>query len=542
MSYADIIVKGAIFDSVEDEPYKGYVATAGNKILEAGKGDNAAKLQGPDTKVYEMGDKLVMPGIHDSHVHLVLAGLYGLNINMIDARSEEECCLMLKEHVEKNPPPADEWILGFSWYHVFWDEKVLPTKASLDKYFPDRPVFLLNAEAHGGWTNSKGLELAGITKDTPDPFGGAFERDENGEPTGFLYESAVGPVSALAYKFTLEQEKNYVKAFMKVAASEGITSINDVMPYFHGNVGDVETYSAMDKAGELTVRIHAAPNLLGDLDEMCRQRDTLMSDKLKIDMAKQFLDGVSTTHTALMLDDYSDAPGERGISLADLDAIEKAVPEAHKRGISIKLHSCGDASCRLALDYYEKAVKMHGKNECRHAIEHVELISPEDIPRMKELGIIPSMQPEHIAITQNFHENPYPVTMGEERASRTWPFKTMLETCGVVACGSDCPVVASNPFLGIFRGTTRLHNDGEPKGGWNPSEKLTMAEVLRGYTYDGAYGVRREKELGTLEAGKFADIAVIDRNLFETFEKDPWGIMDASVVMTIMDGKVIYQK
>ena len=542
MSYADIIIKGNIFDSVGDEPFKGYVATKGNRILEVGKGDDISKLKDESTKVYEMGEKLVIPGIHDSHVHLVLAGLFNIYANLINARSEEEVCKIMRDWADKNPQPKDEWVIGFSWYHVFWDEQVLPTKASLDKYFPDQPVFLLNAEAHGGWTNSKGLEIAGVTKDTPDPFGGAFERDENGEPTGFLYESAIGPVTAHAFNFTPEQMKSYVKSFMKVAASEGITSINDVMPYFHGNIGDVEVYSQMDKDGELTIRIHAAPNLLGDLDKICAHRDALTSDKLKIDMVKQFLDGVSTTHTALMLDDYSDKPGERGISLADLDAIEKAVPEAHKRGISIKLHSCGDASCRLALDYYEKAIKMYGKNACRHNIEHVELISPEDIPRMGELGIIPSMQPEHIALTQVFDENPYPVTMGPERASRTWQFKTMLDTCGVVACGSDCPVVSSNPFLGIFRAVTRLHNDGKPEGGWNPTEKLTMAEVLKGYTSNGAYGVRREHELGTLEKGKFADIAVIDRNLFETVKEDPWKIMDASVVLTVSDGKVVYEK
>lgn len=539
MMKADLIISSnLIFDSVEEIPYEGYVAIRDEKIIEVGRGKVPDLLKDKNTEEKNYNDKLVMPGFHDSHAHLIMAGMYSTYVNLLNARSEEEAALMVKAAADADKM-KDGWIIGFSWYHVFWDNKTLPNKASLDKYFPDRPVCLINAEAHGAWVNSKALEIAGINNETPDPFGGEIQRDENGEATGFLYESATGLVGKYAFVFSQEEEMEIIKAFLKNAGEYGITSVNDVMPYFHGNMGNIETYSDIDKKGDLTVRVHAAPDLIGDLDEVEEWQKKYTSDNLKIDMVKQFLDGVCTTHTALVLEEYADAPGNMGISLTDTQAIKKAVPEAHRRGLSIKLHTCGDKSARMALDYYEDAIKLYGKNKCRHAIEHIEMLSPQDLPRFKELEIVPSVQPEHIALTQNFDENPYPIVLGVERAGKTWPLKDLYDTVGFLAIGSDCPVVDNNPFLEIYRGVTRLHNDGKPEGGWNPTQRLTMYEMLRSYTYGSAYGVRREHELGTLEAGKFADIIVIDRNLFEVESID---VMDAKVDLTVMGGRVVFER
>ncbi len=535
---ADLIMKStAIFDSVKKEPFAGFVAVKGNKIVKVGEGGDYSEWLGKNTVVREFDDKLVMAGFHDSHTHLLMAGMFKTYVNLADARSEEEAALMVKKAADESKDKTG-WVRGFSWYHVFWDNKTLPTKASLDRYFPDRPVCLINAEAHGAWVNSKALEIAGVTKDTPDPFGGEIARDENGEPTGFFYEAASGLITKHAFVFTPEEEKAIIREYMKGAAQYGITSMNDVQPYFHGNMGNLDVYSQMDKDGELTVRIHAAPDLLGDLDQAEEWRETYKSDKLRVEQLKQFLDGVSTTHTALVLEEYADAPGNYGISLNDTEAIKNAVPEAHKRGFSVKLHSCGDKSARMGLDYYENAIRMYGKNQCRHAIEHVEMLSDQDLPRFGELGVIPSVQPEHIALTQKFSENPYFITLGKERADKTWPLKDLYDTAGILAIGSDCPVVDNNPFLEIYRGVTRLHNDGEPKGGWNPTQKLSVYEILRSYTYGSAYGVSREDELGSLEEGKFADIVVVDRNLFTV---DPAEIFDAKVLLTVMDGKIVYE-
>lgn len=535
----DLVIKSSsIFDSKDDEPFSGYVAIKDNRITAVGKGDVDGNFISPHTKVIDAGNKTVMAGFHDSHVHLLMAGMYREYVNLIDARSEDEAARMVKEFADKDPD-NEGWVIGFSWYHVFWDNRTLPTKASLDKYFPHRPVFLLNAEAHGGWVNSKALEIAGVTKDTKAPFGGEIVKDENGEPTGFLNESAAGLVTRHALEFTVEREKELIRSYMEGAAQYGITALNDVQPYFHGNMGNVDVYHEMDADSELTVRLHVAPDLLGDLDQICKWRDNYKSDKLRVDMAKQFLDGVCTTHTALMLDEYTDDPGNFGIELNDIKSIAAAVPKAHAKGLSVKLHCCGDASARMALDAVEEAIDQNGKNECRHAIEHCELISSSDIPRFGKLGVIPSVQPEHIALTQIFEENPYPVVLGKERADKTWPLKDLLDSVGVLAIGSDCPVVDNNPFLEIYRAVTRLHNDGEPKGGWNPSQKLTLAEVLKSYTYGSAYGVRRENEMGSLSQGNYADIVILDRDIFNIPDSE---LIDCKADMTIMDGNVIFER
>lgn len=536
---ADMIIKGnAIFDSVSDKPFAGFVAVKGNRIASVGKEmDSISQYAGDDTKIIDAGDRLVMPGFHDSHTHLILAGMYKTYPNLGSARSEEEAAVMLKEYYDSQP--GDGWVYGFNWYHVFWDKKELPRKETLDRYFPDRPVFLINAEAHGAWVNSLALEIAGVTADTPDPFGGEIARDENGEPTGFLYESAIEYVAAHALIFTEEQEKTFLRKYMADAVELGITGVVDVQPYFGKDLGSLDVYTGMESDGELTVRITAAANLLGDLDEALENSKKYCTEKVRAHMLKQFVDGVITTHTALLLEDYTDAPGNRGTQLSELEKIDAAVQEGHKRGLWIKIHAIGDRAIRFTIDSYEKAIKTYGANGCRHAIEHVEMVTDSDIERFGQLGLIPSVQPEHIGLMPTWEGEEYRVNIGEERAGRTWSFRSLLESAGVLAIGSDCPVVDNNPFYAIHRGVTRLHDDGLPEGGWNPTQKLTVADILRGYTLGSAYGIGREDELGTLEEGKFADIAVIDRNLFETEPKD---IRGAHVDMTIMDGKVIFER
>lgn len=536
---ADMIIKGnAIFDSVSDKPFAGFVAVKGNRIAAVGKDmESISQYAGDDTKIIDAGDRLVMPGFHDSHTHLILAGMYKTYPNLGSARSEEEAAAMLKDYYDGQP--GDGWVYGFNWYHVFWDKKELPRKETLDRYFPDRPVFLINAEAHGAWVNSLALEIAGVTADTPDPFGGEIARDENGEPTGFLYESAIEYVAAHALIFTEEQEKTFLRKYMADAAELGITGVVDVQPYFGKDLGSLDVYTGMESDGELTVRITAAANLLGDLDEALENSKKYCTEKVRAHMLKQFVDGVITTHTALLLEDYTDAPGNRGTQLSELEKIDAAVQEGHKRGLWIKIHAIGDRAIRFTIDSYEKAIKTYGANGCRHAIEHVEMVTDSDIERFGQLGLIPSVQPEHIGLMPTWEGEEYRVNIGEERAGRTWSFRSLLESAGVLAIGSDCPVVDNNPFYAIHRGVTRLHDDGLPEGGWNPTQKLTVADILRGYTLGSAYGIGREDELGTLEEGKFADIAVIDRNLFETEPKD---IRGAHVDMTIMDGKVIFER
>jgi len=538
MQKADLILTSeAVFTGLTDEPAPGFVAIKGNRILAVSENlESFSDLMDEHTEVQHFGNELIMPAFYDSHTHVILAGMYKTFVNLGQAKSEEESAKMVGEAAEAMPDVP--WVIGFNWYHVFWDDKVLPTKHSLDRYVKDRPVFLVNAEAHGAWVNSKALEICGIDRNTKDPDFGHIEKLENEEPSGFLFEAALGLVAVKALQFSMDLEKTFARKYMESAIKFGITSVNDMQPYFGVNMGSYETYKALEEEGELVMRIHSAPDLLGDLEETVIWREKYCSEKRKIALLKQFLDGVPTTYTALTIEEYSDKPGDTGTQLSDLDAIARQVLEAHRLGFSVRLHACGDRAVRIALDCFEAAIKKYGKNEARHGIEHIESIHPDDIPRFKELGIVPSVQPEHLALTQNFADNPYLPRYGEERSKYLWPLKSLLDSAGMLAIGTDCPVVDNDPFLEIYRAVTRVHNDGQPVGGWNPEQKLTMSEVLKAYTYGSAYGTHREKELGTLEAGKLADIVVLDRNLFEI---EASVIRSTTVKLTIMDGKIIYK-
>ena len=545
---ADLIIKSNnIFDSISDEPFAGFIAVTGNRISHVCKGsaDELRSFCNEHTKIIDAGDRLVMAGFHDSHTHLTLAGMYRACADLGAAKSEEETARMVYEFEQKHgagisgDSSGSGWVYGFNWLHLFWDVKELPHKETLDKYFPDRPVMLLNTEAHGCWVNSKALELAGITDETPDPFGGHMERDADGHLTGVMHDGAMNPFVALAYDFTLEQEKEYLRCFMTSAAELGITAVVNVAPYFGKEMGSLDAYSEMERDGELTVRVTMCQDLLGDLDAALEKSHQYKSDFIRAHMLKSFVDGVFPAHTALMLEDYTDAPGNAGTPLYNLEATRAAILQAQKRGLWVKLHAIGDRAIRFTLDCYEEALAKFGDTGCRHAVEHVELAAPEDIPRFGTLHVTPSVQPEHVGLLPTIEDEVYYDVLGTERADRTWAFQDLQAAAGYLAMGSDCPVVDNNPFCGISRGMLRTHNDGLPEGGWNPTQKLLLAELLRGYTYGSAYGAGWENEMGTLEEGKLADIIVVDRNLFEA---TPLQIRGAHVDMTIMNGRLIYER
>lgn len=535
---ADKVIRGnAIFNSIDEKPFKGAVVIDKNRIVDVLKDSDGSEYIGADTQVIEAGDRTVMAGLNDNHVHFLLTGLFSTYPNLEDATSAEETARIVKDAADKMEDKSG-WMLGSGWHQAFWDNPVYPTKELLDKYFPNRPVCLIHSEYHGAWVNSKALEMCGINKDTPNP-SKSIVVDENGEPTGFLMDSAVGLVTKVAFDFDEEKEKEILRKALALFAKFGITSITDVQPLWHGDIGHIDVYSQLEKASELTARIHVAPSITNDLDEVLEWNKKYGSEKITVNTVKQFLDGIPTSHTALLLEEYTDAPGDFGTAPYDYEGYCAKVEEAHKRGLSVKFHSTGDRSARLALDAYENAVKKYGDNGCRHCVEHCELVSPEDLKRFGKTAGYASVQPEAIGLTTTFEANPYHIVFGRERAATTWSFKAMLDSAGVIAIGSDAPTVDIDPALEVYRAVTRLHDDGKPEGGWNPTQKLTVYETLRGFTYGSAFMCRLEDELGTLEKGKFADVIILDRNLFDCPDED---LHHFKTVMTIMDGNIIYNK
>lgn len=534
--FADrIIISNAIFTGLTDHPLPGGVAIKGSRIIKVGEEHEIEPLIGPHTKVYRYSDQLVMAGFHDFHIHLLLGSMQLQCVHLLQAKSEDEAARMVKEYADQNPD--DPWIIGFSWYHLYWENKQLPHRSTLDRYIPDRPVFLFNAECHGAWLNSKALELAGITRDTPDPPYGEIARDEQGEPTGFLYETAMA-LAKQAFQFPREKRIRLLQGFLDHAARLGVTSVGDMFPLVTMELGDLEMYREFDEQDKLTSRIHFLVELNGDLETPRRLREQYHSPKLQFSGLKNFLDGVPATYTAYLLEPYSDNAKTCGYTLMPPEKIKEWTVQADREGFRIRYHACGDAAVRLGLDCFEAARRENGPRDSRHTIEHVEVIHPDDIPRFAELGVIPSMQPEHLAASETFHDNAYLSRLGSERIRYSWPINSLQQSGARLAFGSDFPVVGLNPMTEIYRAVTRLHNDGNPVGGWNPQEKITLAEALRSYTLGSAYGNFREHELGTLEEGKLADVIVLDRNLFEI---DVEEIRDTKVCLTISDGRVVFE-
>lgn len=534
--YADIILtSNAIFTGKESKPFKGSVAIKGKTILGVGSKEEINHYIGNKTKEYVYGDQLIMPGFNDFHIHLFLGSLSQDSVSLRTSKSEEEAAKLVKEFADSRPDAP--WIFGFDWYHTFWEKKVLPHRKTLDQLIPDRPVFLLNAECHGAWVNTKALEIMNINKQTENPPYGKITKDEDGEPTGFLYETAM-KFAEIAFKEMPEKHQEYLlEKFQQYAAKNGVTSVSDMFPMPGLEVDKLDLYKKFEDAGKLTTRIHFLITLDGNINRATSLREKYNTSMLQFSGFKQFLDGVPATYTAYLVDEYSDK-NTVGDTLMPPDHVMDLVNEAHKERFRVRLHACGDGAVRLGLDSIEAAIQNSGTWDSRHTIEHIEVIHPDDINRFKELGVIASMQPEHMA-SDEFSNHTYIERLGQEREPYMWPIKTLTDSGAKMAFGSDFPVVDIDPFTEIYRAVTRLHNDGEPKGGWNPQEKITLAEALKHYTLGSSYGVFREDELGSLESGKLADIIVLDRNLFNV---DSEQIRETHVELTVVDGKVVYEK
>jgi predicted amidohydrolase YtcJ len=534
-SFADtILTSHAVFTGLADKPHSAAIAIAGNRITAVGTEDEILSWKGPETRVIHLGDRLIMPGFHDFHLHLMMGSVAQDSVNLFTARTREEAVEMVLLHAQGRP--EEPWVIGFAWDAGYWTDQRLPDKASLDKIISDRPVLLFHAEGHYAWVNSKALELAGIDRDTPDPAFGKIEKDANSEPTGILYEGAIALCANSAFDFSPEKKKALFRAFLDQAAKMGVTSVNDLYgTEMNRKLQDFELFREYDDSGDLTVRIHLLPALDGDMEEAKRLRDTYRSPMLQFTGLKQFIDGVITGYTAYMLNPYADDPSTNGSTAFPPEQIKQWVVEADREGFQIRFHAIGDGAIRLALDAFEEAQKANGKRDSRHCIEHVEVLHSDDVNRFAKLGVIASMQPEHMAQSER---GVYTSRIGREREQYVFALNTLKETGAVLALGSDYPIASLQPMLEIYRAVTRVDSSGHPENVWHPHERLTMAEALRAYTLGSAYGSFREHELGTLEAGKLADIVVLDRNLFAVPAEE---ILETNVCLTMVDGKLVYE-
>lgn len=523
-----------IYTGMSPELIDGYVITIDEKILFVGKEMDATVYLDDDTEIFDFTDNFLMPGFHDFHVHLMSGALMEKDGVLRYAANEEEAAKMLWE---KNKNRTDKgWILGGAWDNFRWPNATLPGKESLDQYFKDVPIFLLNKECHGAWANSEAFRRIGITKDTPDPPHGYFARSEDGQPSGYIHEAAVIPILKKIFQdMSVEAMAEYAGAFAQKANSYGITAVSDLPLY---GVRTEKAYKLLEKQGDLSVRINFALGLMTDMKDILQVREEYDSDMLRFIGVKDFLDGTPMGHSGYMLEPYTDMPGFCSEPMVEPELLKAKTAEMADKDIKVRLHACGDGAVRLGLDAFAYAEKKVGKKDLRHCIEHIEATTPEDIVRFGQMGVVPSVQADHLP-KYNFSQHPFHTMIGEERMKYSWPFKSLIGGGAVLAMGTDFPVTELNPLRGIYRAVTRLTDQYEPEGGFNTDERLTVHESLQAYTYGSAYAAGMEEKLGTLEAGKLADLAVLEKNLFEC-ATDMESMFSMKTLMTVVNGNVVY--
>ena len=541
MNSADMIItSNAVFTSCGDEPFEGGVAIKGNRIVAVGSREEISKYRTADTAVYDYGDQLIMPGLIDGHDHLWWGAVADSEhvVDLTSSTSEEEAIEMIKKYAVEHP--EEKRIRGFGWFPANWNDAPLPTKKTLDEAVPDRPAYMNCADAHTLWVNSLALEESGYTPDM-ELAAGSVGVDENGEMNGLIYEpDAMAYGWKNFYDFPEEQIRTIMKNFMKGLAAQGVTSLSEMSAdeytdYFHDRY---LVFKDMAESGEFTSRVHAFTAFMRktDFTEAVKWKEEFNSPTFRVTGVKGFLDGVTSTYTGLLLEPYTDRPdtiGE-GVPLDTQESLNASVIAANAAGLPVRIHCIAEGSVRMALDAFEESLKVNGKHGLVNSIEHIETMHPDDIPRFRELGVVASMQGEHLPLEMNEKV----ARLGEERCRYEWPFRSLADAGAVLAFGTDFPVVYYNQFKGIYAAVARKNYDGTTAGVDN-GENLTLPEALRANTIGSAIVYGRDDEIGTLEAGKLADVIVLDRNLFTA---DVEEIKDAEVVLTVMDGNVVFRR
>ena len=536
---ADVVLTGGAVQTMDAaRSWARAIAVRGDRIAAVGTERDIAGLIGPRTRVIDLHERLVVPGFQDAHVHPVTSGIDRMRCDLTGSNGLARYLEIIDSYARSHPDVA--WILGGGWSMDDFPAGI-PRREDLDRIVPDRPVFLPSRDGHTAWVNSRALEIAGITRDRPDPADGRIERDETGDAVGALQEGAQHLVINRIPADTPDDLAAGLLEGQRYLHSLGITAWQDAIvtpPIFDAYVGAAER-------GELTARVVGAlwwERDRGDdqIPELIERRSRGSVGRFRATSVKMMQDGVLENFTGAVIDPYLDRDGavtdRRGISFIDPERLPGYVTELDALGFQVHFHAIGDRAVREALDAFEAARKANGWTDGRHHISHIQLIQPDDVPRFGALGIAANAQPYWACLEGQMKNLTIPF-LGPKRSTWQYPFRSLRRSGAVLAMGSDWAVSTANPLLEIEVAVNRVIDTNRDEKPFLPEERLDLIDALAAFTSGSAY-VNHLDDTGTLEAGKLADLVVIDRNVFAP---DSRPIGDAKVALTLVGGDAVFE-
>jgi len=522
------VVNARVWTGDARRPWADGMAMSGDRITTVGSSAEVRKLTTSATRIIDARGMMVTPGFIDAHVHF-LAGGFGLSsVQLRTARTPQEFVRRIAEYARTLPVGA--WITNGDWDHEQWGGE-LPSRDWIDSVTPNNPVWVNRLDGHMSLANSATLRVAGIAKATAEVAGGTIVRDEHGEPTGIFKDNATSLVDRVQPDPPADAQDRALDAAMRYVAGNGVASVTHM-----GSWSDLAVFERAHTAGRLRTRIYAAV----PLSTWERLRDTVQARGrgdtwLKIGALKGFVDGSLGSHTAAMLEPFTDAPNDTGLFVNSPEQLYAWTSGADNAGLHVIVHAIGDRAIRTQLDIFERVERENGVRDRRFRIEHAQHVAPPELPRFAALGVIASMQPYHAIDDGRWAEK----VIGHERGKGTYAFKSLLDNHTRLAFGSDWFVAPATPLEGIYAAVTRRTLDGANPNGWYPEQKITVEDALRAYTSGAADASYDERDKGTLERGKLADFVMIDRDITRIAPEE---IAQARVMMTVVGGRIIHSR
>lgn len=525
---------GNIYTVDEKNTTASALAVVGDKLVYVGDEAGVEAFIGPATKVTDLGGKTVLPGFIEGHMHIFNLGKSML---IIDAFWKPKQVILDAVAAEVAKAQPGEWIQGRGWMNTVWEDDSYPTKEDLDAVAPNNPVYIVRADGHMAWVNSKAFELAGVTAKTPDPQGGEYLKNDKGELQGCMTDTAMTPINKLIPAWSAEKEQEAVLLAQKQLFSYGFTSALDAGT----SVSMLNHFESLYEKGDLKVRLYplisigSTTSAEAEYVKTTPIVDGMYNNRLNVKGVKIVSDGSLGARSAAMLEEYSDRAGHTGNLRFTEQELYDVVKMSYDSGYQTGVHAIGDGANHQILDVYERVLKENPREDPRLRIEHFQILTMDDITRAIKMGILPAMQQTHATSDMLMAED----RIGAERMKGAYAWRTVIDQGSIIIGGSDAAVELLNPFHGLYAGVTRKSRAGDPDGGWYPEQKMTREENLKTYTIWAAYGQFAEALQGSLEVGKLADFQVIDRDYMTCPEND---IKDIQTLMTVCGGEVVYTK